>query len=279
MSSLRFWKMEGLGNDFVLIDCRGDTRPLDKLAARRLADRTGGVGCDQILMLHPPRDGGACAYTIRNADGGEARQCGNGARCIAWWLHRQGELGRCGVLESPAGPVEVTIEGPELVRAQLSPPRFPTRIDQGPDEEWPARLTLAEETVDIMMVDLGNPHGIVLAQNEPDEARLERLGHAANRHPAFPEGVNIGLARVSGPSTVHLRVYERGVGPTRACGSGACAAACALIQGGFLTGPVSVLQPGGALVIEWLGSGEPVCMTGPAREVFKGEIEWQSVSN
>ena len=275
MSTLKFDKLEGLGNDFVLIDCRDGTQAPDEFQAARIADRHSGIGCDQVLAILSPREQGHCAYSIRNADGSCAVQCGNGARCIGWWLHLRGETAGPAVLESPGGLVTVTVEGPELVRASLQEPTFPKPVKDG---QWPAQVKVDGRSVQFYPVDTGNPHAVVVRESGEPGHRLESLGPAIEASALFPDGVNVGLVEILDHETVKLQVHERGSGITRACGSGACAAACALIRAGLATSPVSVLQAGGSLVIEWKGEGFPIQMTGPARWVFKGEIECQNVT-
>lgn len=269
--TLAFTKLEGLGNDFVLLDARADTLDLAPRDVRALADRHTGIGCDQVLVLRPPRTPAAvAAFDIHNSDGSRAQQCGNGVRCIAWWLHRRGELPQPAVVESPAGPVIVHVQSPELVRAELPGPTFP---DDGARGTW----ELGEAgRLEGIRVDLGNPHLVTVIDAAPDTATVSALGRAVNALPEFAGGINLGCAHVLDGHTLLLQVYERGSGPTPACGSGACAAATALIAAGSLSSPVTIVQPGGSLVIEWRQQRAAVAMTGPAREVFHGEMEWST---
>ncbi len=273
MNRLEFFKLEGLGNDFVLVDCRRGQPEPDAWQASRLADRHAGVGCDQVLILRPARKDGLCAYVIYNADGSRADQCGNGARCIAWWLFQRSELPDGGVLESPAGPVSARICGTEMVEVSLAEPGF-----AAPAEPWPMELDLEGKRHRLYTVDLGNPHAVIELDAPPEAASCQALARALEASGRFPNGVNLGTAFRMDESTLSLRVHERGAGLTRACGSGACAAACALVRAGRATSPVSVVQPGGSLVIEWHGDGSRIVMTGPAREVFRGEIQWQTIT-
>lgn len=267
--TLAFTKLEGLGNDFVLLD--GRQQVIDPAARdiRALAARHTGIGCDQILVLRAPGNNrSTVAFDVYNSDGSPARQCGNGVRCIAWWLHRRGELPEPAVLESPGGPVAVSVQSPELVRAELPGPDFPDGLGGQIYDLGPAGRVKG------IRVNLGNPHLVTVIDHDPDREIAETLGRAINELDAFPDGVNLGCARILDGHTLVLRVFERGSGLTPACGSGACAAAAALIAGGGMTSPATVIQPGGSLVIEWAGRRAPVAMTGPAREVFHGELEW-----
>lgn len=273
---LAFSKLEALGNDFLLLDGRECKIRLDGPLARRLADRRLGVGCDQILLLETPaHDAHLARVSVWNADGSPAEQCGNGMRAIGWWAHLGGEMETCGVLETPGEPVTVTITGPEQVRAELAIPDFRPESwgfsgDAGggwpPGDCGPARAVHA--------LALGNPHVVVEWSEAPSGEELMRYGPAFADHPALTRGANVGLAHVARSDRIVLRVLERGAGPTPACGSGACAAACALIRAGRVNETVRVEQPGGELVIHWPGDGSPVTMTGPARRVFDGTMPW-----
>ena len=270
---LPFSKMHGAGNDFVVIDCRRQPLPLDAAAIARLGDRHLGVGFDQLLTIEPARDP-ACAfrYGIYNRDGSEAGQCGNGVRCVAAWLRRDGALGP-GLtrLQSPAGAVAVEILGDGRVRVDMGVPDFtPAAI---PLREAAAANLYARELdgtrVEFGAVSMGNPHAVIEVA-AADRAPVAAWGPALETHADFPDRANIGFAQVLAPDEIRLRVWERGVGETQACGSGACAAVVVLTQRGRCSGEVRVHLPGGLLEISWAGPGRPVWMTGPAAFVFDG---------
>lgn len=282
---LRFSKMHGAGNDFVVVDLRTDAALAalfadDTRAAalcRRLADRHTGVGCDQILTIEPPRSAGAAAsYGIRNHDGSRSGQCGNGARCVAAWVQRDaGDTGHALVLDSPVGTHAVTRVAAGQYRIDMGVPRF------APREVPLAGVPDARDTYEVMIdgapvafgaVSMGNPHA-VLVVDAIATAPVATLGPALQAHPAFPESANIGFAQVIDAGHVALRVFERGVGETLACGSGACAAAVVLMRRGRVDRGVDVALPGGTLHIEWPHDGASVAMTGPATFVFEGSID------
>ncbi|HET6435727.1 MAG TPA: diaminopimelate epimerase [Xanthomonadaceae bacterium] len=273
---LRFTKMHGAGNDFVVLDLRDGTAPLSPALCRRLADRHVGVGCDQILTIEAARSAGAAAaYRIWNADGSAAQQCGNGARCVAAWLVRDGAAPATGfALDSPAGRHEVEVLGGGRYRIAMGVPVFePARIPlRGFDAEQDRyTLTLDGARVDFGAASMGNPHALVEVE-DVETAPVARVGAALQRHPAFPESVNVGFARVLAPDRIRLRVYERGVGETLACGSGACAAVAILARRRRVEREVAVELAGGELVIGWRGDDAPITMAGPAAFVFEGEF-------
>lgn len=272
--SFPFAKLEGLGNDFVLIDHRESDLEVTPEMARALGDRRRGVGCDQILVIERPASPGAlCAYRIFNTDGSPAEQCGNGARCIGLWLHLRGEFDDQALLDSPAGPVTVRPEDGGRFEATLSVPAFePEAVGRGLRGAPPWVLELDGRELQCYGASMGNPHLLILE----DRSDVTALGESFNRHPAFPRGVNVGLGRIADEHTLHLEVFERGAGPTPACGSGAAAAAAMLVNAGKMHSPVTVIQPGGRLVIEWPGAGFAVRMSGPARMVFIGQFEWNT---
>lgn len=265
--------MHGAGNDFVVIDCRHQPLPLDAAAIARLGDRHIGVGFDQLLTIEPARDP-ACAfrYGIYNRDGSQAGQCGNGVRCVAAWLRRDGALG-AGLtrLQSPSGAVAVEILGDGRVRVDMGVPDFaPAAI---PLREAAAAALYARELggtwVEFGAVSMGNPHAVIEVA-AADRAPVAEWGPMLETHADFPDRANIGFAEVLAPDEIRLRVWERGVGETQACGSGACAAVAVLTQRGRCGGEVRVHLPGGLLEISWAGPGRPVWMTGPAAFVFDG---------
>jgi len=273
--SVRFSKMHGLGNDFVIVDCRETPLPLDVAAIRRFGDRHFGVGFDQLLTIEKARDPScAFAYGIWNTDGSTARQCGNGVRCVARWLVRAGALDATGPvrLESPSGPIAVELLADGRVRAEMGEPRFsPAAIPLIAEEEQDRyRIDVAGREVEVGAVSMGNPHAVVEV-DDVAAAPVESLGPQIEHADAFPERCNVGFAQVRSRNAIALRVWERGVGETLACGSGACAAVAVLRQRGRLDIDVAVTLPGGTLEIRWVGPGEPVWMTGPATFVFEGE--------
>ena len=272
---LRFSKMHGAGNDFVVLDLRDGAPPPDAALSRALADRHTGVGCDQILTIEPPRSEGAVAsYRIWNADGGNAAQCGNGARCVAAWLVRDGAVsGDHFTLDSPSGRHDVARLPDGLYRVAMGVPEFEPRavplagFDTAQDEYV---IALGQPAVRFGAVSMGNPLALVEVDDVAD-APVAELGAALQRHPAFPDSVNVGFAQVLSPQAIRLRVFERGVGETRACGSGACAAAAILMRRGRIAREVAVALPGGTLLIDWRDDASPITMAGPAAFVFEGE--------
>lgn len=271
--TLRFSKMHGIGNDFVVVDAR--TRPFDLGAAeiRRLGDRHTGVGFDQLLSIEPARlEGCAFRYGIWNTDGSTAAQCGNGVRCVAAWLARAGVL-RAGLttLESPSGPVAVELLGDGRVRVAMGVPDFsPSAIPlKVSDEADSYRLDVAGHHVDLGAVSMGNPHAVVVV-DDVNAAPVETLGPQLEMHADFPDRCNVGFVQLVTPRHVRLRVWERGVGETLACGSGACAAVAVLRRRERVAASVDVDLPGGRLSIDWSGEGQ-LWMTGPAAFVFEGE--------
>lgn len=276
-SDLPFTKMQGLGNDFVVLDGREDTLSLDPAQLRRLADRRIGVGCDQVLVLERAPAPDAARYRIFNPDGGEVEQCGNGVRCVARWLYDRGEIDEQSSLLSAAGRMQVTILGSGRVKVGMGVPATdPARVPVISDEPGPEHdLAVAGTPHRFVVLSMGNPHA-VLEVPDVDSAPVLELGEALQQHPAFPRQVNAGFVQVLDSSRVRLRVFERGAGETQACGSGACAAAAAMILRERVTSPVEVELPGGALGIEWSGPGAQVMMTGPAEYAFSGTIDLHS---
>jgi diaminopimelate epimerase len=270
-----FAKMEGAGNDFVVLDARSTDLQLSAAACARLADRRFGVGCDQVLVIEAPHARGHTAhYRIFNADGSEAEQCGNGVRCVARWLADHGVSSRTMVLGSLGGPVEVELQADGLVRVDMGPPRFaPRQVPFDADEQAPRyAIQVLGENRHIGVLSMGNPHA-VLEVEDVSHAPLATVGPALEHHERFPQRTNVGFMQRLGRDRIRLRVHERGVGETLACGTGACAAAVWGQVIGVLDQRVSVELPGGSLVIEWRGADGPVYMTGPATQVFTGEIE------
>ena len=273
---LRFSKMHGAGNDFVVLDLRDGTPPPDAALGRALGDRHKGVGCDQILTIEPPRSAGAVAsYRIWNSDGSAAIQCGNGARCVAAWLVRDGSArGERFEVDSPSGTHPVEVLGDGEYRIEMGRPRFePADIPlHGFGEARDAyELELDGTRVVFGAVAVGNPHAVVEVADVA-AAPVQILGPALQRSGAFPESVNVGFAEVVSRDAIRLRVYERGAGETLACGSGACAAAAVLMRRGRVAREVAVQLPGGTLHIGWRDDASPITMAGPAAFVFEGEF-------
>jgi diaminopimelate epimerase len=272
---LSFTKMQGLGNDFVVINATRQGIRLDSQQIRRIADRHFGVGCDQVLMVEPARDPATdFHYRIFNADGGEVEQCGNGARCFARFVHDEGLTDKRIIdVGTAAGPIRLFLQEDAQVRVNMGQPCFePQRIPFEADA--PARehtLQVAGESWRIGVVSMGNPHA-VLQVDDIEQAPVERLGPLIESHPRFPHRVNAGFMQVRSRRHIALRVYERGAGETLACGTGACAAAVIGIRRGLLEPQVRVSLPGGDLVVSWAGETEPVWMTGPATPVFRGAM-------
>jgi diaminopimelate epimerase len=288
---IRFTKMQGAGNDFVMLDETRGVLGLTTAQYRFLADRHFGVGCDQILSVRAaPDDAGAgidFEYIIHNADGNEVEQCGNGARCFLRFVRDQNLTTKTavkvktsnGVIEprlQPDGRVTVDMGAPVFEPAQVP---FDTAgllpISQGSWRKWPLAHESRARTAPhfIAAVSMGNPHAVQIV-DDVDTAPVEIDGPLIERHVRFPRGVNAGFMQIVSRTQVRLRVYERGAGETLACGSGACAAVVAGIRWGLLDTRVDVLARGGELTIEWSGALDaPVWMTGPAVVVFAGEIE------
>ena len=277
LRKMRFSKMHGAGNDFVVLDLRGGRAPPSPGLCRALADRHAGVGCDQILTIEPPRSASAvAAYRIWNADGSSSQQCGNGARCIAAWLVRDGVAGGHRFeLDSPAGTHAVEALGGDRYAVAMGVPQFAPQtiplsgFDAAQDEY---ALDIEGERIRFGAASMGNPHALI----EVDDiaaAPVARLGPALQQHPAFPQSVNVGFVEVVSHDRIRLRVYERGVGETLACGSGACAAVALLALRGRVDAArgVDAALPGGTLRIDWPDAAAQVRMSGPAAFVFEGD--------
>ena len=271
---LRFSKMHGAGNDFVVLDLRAGMPPPDAALAARLADRRMGVGCDQILTIEPAQTAQAvAAYRIWNADGTRAIQCGNGARCVAAWLVRDGTAtGSHFHVDSPAGTHAVERLDDGGFALDLGQPRWaPAQIPLSgfAHEQAQYTLDLDGRQVALGAVSMGNPHAVIEV-DDVDTAEVAVLGPALQRSPAFPQQCNVGFAQVLAPDHIKLRVYERGTGETLACGSGACAAVVSLVRRGRLGRQATVSLPGGDLRINWPSDDAGVTMAGPAAFVFEG---------
>lgn len=273
---LKFTKMQGLGNDFVVFDFTQDVIPLSPAQIQRISDRHFGVGCDQILIVEQSsREGVDFKYRILNADGSEVGQCGNGARCFVRFVHDKGL--------SDKNPITVeTLTGQMTLRAD--PNSDSVTVNMGVPNFTPAGIPLdvpeqqASYTVDIngkpiefAALSIGNPHAVIVVDNI-DTAPVLELGALLEPHALFPERANIGFMQINSRSDINLRVFERGSGETIACGSGTCAAVAAGIKNGLLDNSVTAHLTGGDLHIEWAGEGQPVMMTGPANTSFEGVL-------
>ena len=276
MTKLAFTKMQGLGNDFVMIDAVRQAIRLTSDQVRWLADRHFGVGCDQILLVEAPGQPGVdFRYRIFNADGGEVEQCGNGARCFVRFVHETGLTAKREIrVETKSGIIAPRLEDDGMVTVDMGIPRFlPAEIPFVHDEDVVIySLDVADETLEISVVSMGNPHAVQVVPSV-ETAPVADHGPLIERHERFPQRVNAGFMQVVDRQAIQLRVYERGSGETLACGTGACAAVVTGIRRGLLDSPVRVTTRGGDLSIAWGGPGQPVMMTGPAVTVFTGEIE------
>lgn len=269
--SLAFTKMQGVGNDFVVIEAAALDRPLASDAIRRLADRRLGVGCDQVLVIDTSAS--PFAYRIFNADGGEVGQCGNGARCLARYVADRGlDDGPEIQLSSTGGPVSAHV-GDDAVSIELDVPRFdPAQIPFiAPEAGVTYTLDVDGEPIEIGAVSLGNPHAVI-GVDSIDSAPVTQLGPLIENHPRFPERANVGFLEIVDEQHCRLRVFERGVGETRACGTGATAAAVWGRLCGRLAERVTVSLAGGDLEVTWPGPGKPAWLTGPAVSIFEGRI-------
>ena len=273
---LKFSKMHGLGNDFVVLDGVRQQVSLSPEQLVYLADRHFGVGCDQILLVEKAGQAGIdFRYRIFNADGGEVEQCGNGARCFVRFVHDQGLTDKRQIrVETLKGIIEPRLEADGNVTVDMGEPRFlPAEIPFLADDDVIIHLLdVADETLETTVVSMGNPHAVQVVDNV-DTHPVGAHGPLIERHERFPKRVNAGFMQIVDRHAIKLRVYERGSGETLACGTGACAAAVAGIRRGLLDSPVRVTTRGGDLNIAWCGPGRPVLMTGPAVTVFTGEIE------
>ncbi len=272
---LRFTKMHGLGNDFVVVDATAAPIDLTPERVRAIADRHFGVGCDQLLVVEPATLAGAdFRYRIFNADGDEVEQCGNGARCFVRFVHDKGLTVKREIrVETRSGVIVPRLRDDGLVTVDMGVPELrPARIPFVSDSDAVVQpLDVGGDTVAITAVSMGNPHAVQVVADVA-AAPVVAQGALIERHPRFPARVNAGFMEVAGPCHIRLRVFERGAGETLACGTGACAAVVTGMLRGLLESPVRVETRGGELEIAWNGPGSPVLMTGPAVSVFEGEI-------
>ncbi|ASU37341.1 diaminopimelate epimerase [Herbaspirillum sp. meg3] len=280
---IKFTKMHGAGNDFVVVDAIHQNIDLTPEQWKFIADRRFGIGADQMLVVEKTQSPGIdFRYRIYNADGGEVEQCGNGARAFARFVSDKGLTTKRAIrVETMSGVIEPTLEDDGRVTVDMGAPilvpeQVPfdatglTSKTEGDDTLWP--LEVNGNTTWISVVSMGNPHAVQIV-TDTEAAPVLRDGPVIEHHQRFPKRVNAGFMQVVDRHNVNLRVFERGAGETLACGTGACAAVVAGIRRGLLDAPVAVQTHGGELVINWAGSGMPVMMTGPAVSVFEGEID------
>jgi diaminopimelate epimerase len=272
---LHFTKMHGAGNDFVVIDAVRAAVKINEDQIRKIADRQTGVGCDQVLLIEPPKRPDAdFEYRIFNADGSPAGQCGNGARCVGRFIHEQ-RLSAKSTITLQVGSDLRRLEFDETgsVKAELGAPIFaPAQIPFAADEDATEHaLTLANVTVMAGVVSVGNPHAVLLV-DDIAATPVEKIGPMIQSLDVFPQGVNVGFMQVESNTQVKLRVFERGAGETLACGSGACAAVIHGIRLGQLANKVTVSVPGGKLEVSWDNGVSSVWLSGPAETVFEGKL-------
>jgi diaminopimelate epimerase len=273
---MRFTKMQGQGNDFIVVNAVHAPVALTQEQIRALADRHFGVGFDQLLVVEkarlPENDFG---YRIYNADGGEVEQCGNGARCFARFVLDEGLTTKREInVETASGVIRPRVEGSGQVTVDMGAPRFdPREVPFVADAVRPVyEIQVAGRPVEVSVLSMGNPHAVQVVE-DVERAPVTTQGPLIERHPAFPQRVNAGYMQVASRSHIRLRVWERGAGETLACGTGACAAVVAGIRLGLLDAEVRVTTRGGDLLIRWPGGSSPVMMTGDAVRVFDGEID------
>ena len=273
---LNFTKMHGLGNDFVVIDGVRQSIDLSKKQIKKIANRHTGVGCDQILLVQPPTEKNVdFNYRIFNCDGGEVEQCGNGARCLALFIREAKLSGKSRWLVSTMNrQLELTIKDDGAFMVDMGSPLFqPADVPFTADRQQEHYdLDLNGELIKISAISMGNPHAVLWVDSIA-QAPVASLGRQIEAHPRFPKGVNVSFAQIVDRSTIKLRVFERGVGETNACGSGACATAAAAIAQDLVDSTVNIQLTGGQLTIEWLGEGNSLMMSGPAEISFHGHIK------
>jgi diaminopimelate epimerase len=273
---LKFTKMQGVGNDFVVVDAVNQQVALDADTVKHIADRHFGVGCDQILLIERPRTRGTdFYYRIYNADGEEVQHCGNGARCFLRYVRDKGLTDKTQIrVETLSGVIVPKLESDGEVTVDMGAPEFePAKIPFVADAKAITyRIEVARQSVEISALSMGNPHAVQVVDNV-ERAPVLTHGPLIEHHPRFPRRVNAGFMEVVDRHQIKLRVYERGAGETLACGTGACAAVVAGITRGYLDSPVTVHTNGGRLSIAWAGGRRPVTLTGAAETVFEGAIE------
>lgn len=272
---LRFTKMHGLGNDFMVLDLVSQHAHIQPKHAKQWGDRHTGIGFDQLLIVEAPNNPDVdFRYRIFNADGSEVEQCGNGARCFARFvLDKRLTAKKLIRVETKGGIIELDVRNDGQICVDMGPPRLdPEQIPfQAAEQALSYALEVDGQNYSIAAVSMGNPHS-VLRVDDVLTAPVHELGPKIEHHPRFPQRVNAGFIQIVDRHHANLRVWERGAGETQACGTGACAAAVAAISQGWMDSPVSIDLPGGRLSIEWAGPGQPVLMTGPAVRVYEGQV-------
>jgi len=272
---LRFTKMHGLGNDFMVLDLVSQHAHIQPKHAKQWGDRHTGIGFDQLLIVEAPSNPEVdFRYRIFNSDGSEVEQCGNGARCFARFvLDKRLTAKRLIRVETKSGVIELDVRQDGQISVNMGPPRLvPAEIPfQAEQQATSYTVDVDGQNIDLAAVSMGNPHA-VLRVSDINSAPVHELGPKIEHHPRFPARVNVGFLQVIDRHRGQLRVWERGAGETQACGTGACAAAVAAISQGWMDSPVTLDLPGGRLSIEWAGVGEPVMMTGPAVRVYEGQV-------
>ena len=273
---MKFTKMHGLGNDFVVIDAVTQNVRVTASMARRLADRHLGIGCDQVLVVEPPSDKTLdFDYKIFNSDGGEVEQCGNGARCLARFIRDRNLSGKNTIqVKTMNRIISLTINKDKLVSVDMGIPALePSDVPIVESTKLTTyTININNEQFDISAISMGNPHAVLFVDNV-ESAPVSKIGQELQSHAQFPKQVNVGFAQVMNRQHLKLRVYERGAGETRACGTGACAAAVAAIQQDLADSPLRIALTGGDLQINWPGEGQPLIMTGPAVTSYHGRIK------
>lgn len=272
---LKFTKMHGLGNDFVVVDAVSRKVFFNKKQIEQLSDRNWGIGFDQLLVVEPPSNPDMdFRYRIYNSDGTEVEHCGNGARCFAKFvLDRELTNKHIIDVETKRGPIQLRVLNDGQVTVDMGAPSFePKSLPFSADAEQEIyQISAPAGVFDMTPVSVGNPHAVLKVDQLTDDL-VATVGPQLESHERFPNRVNVGFMQVLNKSEINLRVFERGVGETQACGTGACAAVVAGIKQGWLASKVTVHLPGGDLQIEWHGGGQPILMTGPATKVFEGQI-------
>ena len=273
--AVSFHKMHGLGNDFVVLDLRQQTFPINSETSIQLADRNTGVGCDQVLVLRKPDNQQyLAAFEIWNSDGSQAEQCGNGVRCLGLYLKRCSEVGNeAFLLSGPAGIVKICCLDGDQIQVEMGLPVFdPEHIPiLLPEENGWFALNIDNKQHIVGAASMGNPHALSVV-NDVKTADVSRLGAQISQNEAFPEACNAGFAEIVDREHIRLRVFERGAAETLACGSGACAAVSILRRADLVSDTVRVTQSGGDLIINWTGGEKPVIMMGPATHVYEGNF-------
>ncbi len=272
---INFTKMHGLGNDFVVIDAINQSFSLVADQIKHIANRNFGIGCDQVLLVENSNVSDAdFRYRIYNADGNEAEQCGNGARCFAQFIHDNGLSNKTDIpVITSNGRIILTLQDNGNVLVDMGPPRLnPQQIPFVSNKQHALyKLKVNDQTITFSAISMGNPHAVITVE-DIDNAPVEQLGKAFQQNSHFPESVNVGFMQIIDPEHIKLRVYERSVGETKACGSGACAAVVAGKIQGVLSSSVDAKLLGGSLSIHWAGDQNPVMMSGSTATVFKGTI-------